>query len=260
MKKIERIVIKRRNAMVRAGRRMFANAIKSQYDQAIEVIQSADLDHIAERITRAVTTDPIDRVFGKYYSEAADIAMLWRQYHKPPQKAGEDAVYKAHFQRTLMNYGRVKAGQRIKDITKTTEKYIIDIVENAVTQGMDEGLGVASVRDLIYSGLKENYSELTTGRAQLIAQTEMITASNEATMQGTASLGMDFRKFWSTSGIGNSRDSHVAAEQESIDKGGLMEDELFESTEMLYPGDATSKGSTAENICNCHCTLLTEIV
>lgn len=256
MKKIEKIVIKRRNAIVRTGRRMFANAIKSQYEQAIEVIQSADLDHIADRITRAVTAEPIDRVFGKYYSEAADIAMIWRNYHKPPQKAGEDAVYKAHFQRTLMNYGRVKAGQRINDITKTTEKYIVDIVESAVTQGMDEGLGVAAVRDIIYAGLKENYSELTTGRAQLIAQTEMITASNQAAMEGTRSLGLEFRKFWSTSGIGNSRESHVQAEQDSIDQGGLMEDELF-SNGLSFPGDPMGDAS---EVCNCRCTLLTEIV
>lgn len=256
MKPIERQVIRRRSVMIRAGRRLFANAINEQYHQAIEVIKTADLDHIAERITRAVTTEPIDRTFGKYYSEAADIAMIWRKYHKPPRKDGEDAVYKVHFQRSLMNYAKTKAGQRIIDITQTTEDHIVRIAKEVIGQGLGEGLGVNSIRDNIIEHITSGGREITGVRAQLIAQTEMITASNQAAMEGTRSLGLQFKKFWSTSGIGNSRDSHLQAEADSIAAGGLDEGELF-SNGLEYPGDPNGG---PEEVCNCHCTLLTEII
>lgn len=243
--------------MIRSGRRLFANAINEQYQQAIEVIKTADLDHIAERITRAVTTEPIDRTFGKYYSEAADIAMIWRKFHKKEQKAATDeAVYKAHFQRTLSNYGKVKAGRRIIDITQTTEDHIVRIAKEVIGKGLGEGLGVNAIRDNIIEHIVKGGKEITRVRAQLIAQTEMITASNQAAMEGTRSLGLQFRKFWSTSGIGNSRDSHLQAEADSIAAGGLNEDELF-SNGLEYPGDPNGG---PEEVCNCKCTLLTEVV
>jgi hypothetical protein len=256
MKAIERQVIRKRKALMSSGRRMFANAIKEQYEQALRIVERTDISRMEEAIVNAITIEPIHRIFGKYYSGAADIAMMWRKEHNKGKKSTEDDLYYEKFKHTLRNYADTKAGKRINDITKTTEEYIVDAVRNATRKGFDEGLGIDKVRNMIYSAIKDNYSDLTKSRAQLIAQTEMITASNEAAMEGTRSLGLEFVKFWSTSGIGNSRDSHVQAEQDSIDQGGLKEGELF-SNGLEYPGDPNGD---ADEVCNCHCTLLTEIV
>jgi len=175
----------------------------------------------------------------------------------PPAKDGVDDIYRTVFERNLAEYGRTKAGKRITNITGTTQERIEEVVQQATTQAISEGLGIAETRNLILDTILQDYKEFTPQRARLIAQTEMITASNQAAMEGARSTGMEFRKFWSTSGKGNSRQSHVNAEQESIDKNGLREDEKFESTDMLYPGDPEG---TADEVCNCHCQLLTEIV
>lgn len=262
MKQIERTVIRKRKALMAAGRRMFVNAIREQYDQALAIIRRTDISQMRQAVEDAVKPEPIDTIFSKYYASAADIAMDWRKYHNRGRKSTEDDLYYDKFKRYLSNYARTRAGYRINDITKTTEKYILDAVESATLRGFDEGLGIEKVRELIYSAVEENFGSLTPSRARLIAQTEMITASNQAAMEGTRSLGMEFRKFWSISGKGNTRDSHVAAEAESLERGGLKEDEYFESVssgenKMFYPGDPNG---TAEEVCNCHCTLLTEIV
>ncbi len=257
MKNIERTTIRKRNSLIRAGRVMFKNALKEQYQQALQAIEHATLATMEQVIIEAINPEPIYRIFGKYYSGAASIAMDWRKYHlKDQKKADDESLYYSSFQRALSKYAREKAGNRINEITKTTEDYITGVVRDAVKTGFDEGLGIEKVRDLIRQGVADNFKLISPARANLIAQTEMITASNQAAMEGTKSLGLEFRKYWSTSGIGNSRASHIEAEADSIAVGGYLEDEAF-SNGLQFPGDPTGDAS---EVCNCHCTLLTEII
>jgi len=255
MKKIERSVILKRNRLMRSGRIIFERAIREQYQQAINEIERTSLEQIPEAIRTAITIDPIDRVFAPYYSGAVEIAMAWRKYHLTGQKADEQLYY-TRFRQSLYQYG-VKVGKkRIRDITTTTEEHIVKLSQELITRGLEDGLGIAKVRDMLIDAVNEQYAQITKARANLIAQTEMVAAANEATMQGTESLGLEYRKFWSTSGIGNSRDSHIEAENDSVARGGLEKDEPF-SNGLQFPGDPDG---SPEEVCNCHCTLLTEII
>lgn len=255
MKKIERSVILKRNRLIKTGRLVFERAIREQYQQAINEIERTSLEQVPEAIRTAVTIDPIERVFAPYYSGAVEIAMTWRKYHVAGQKADEKLYY-TKFRQSLYDYG-VKVGRkRIRDITTTTEDHIVQLSQKVISQGLEDGLGIAKVRDMLIDAVNEQYQEITKARANLIAQTEMVAASNQATMEGTASLGLEYRKFWSTSGIGNSRDTHIEAENDSVARGGLQPDEEF-SNGLQFPGDPNGG---PEEVCNCHCTLLTEII
>lgn len=262
MKQIERTVIRQRNALIKSGRRLFANAIKEQYEQALRIIERTDISQMKQAIEDAVKPDPIDNIFSKYYSGAADIAMTWRKYHKTKHNIKsevEDELYVDKFKRYLSNYAKTRAAKRVLDMTKTTEDIIIRAVESSIEKGFAEGYGVQKIKDMILQSVRDNYIEMTPNRAKLIAQTESITAASQATMEGTKSLGYAFRKFWSISGKGNSRESHVNAENDSIAKGGYPEDEEF-ANGLKYPGDPDGSGSSPEEICNCGCGVLTEIV
>ena len=256
MTQFEKLIIKKRTDLIKRNKRVFANAIRSQYMDAIDAIGNHSLDQIKDHIKQVAKKDPIEKAFKIAYPQAADIALSWRKKLLPTKDAVDD-IYKNIFMRNLQNYAVTKAGKRITDITGTTQDRIESVVSDAMASAVDQGLGIAETRNLILSAMREDYDAFTGARANLIAQTEMITASNQATMEGAKSTGMGYRKFWSTSGIGNTRDSHMAAEEESIAKGGLMEDELFDSCPgMAFPGDP---GGDAADICNCHCTLLIEI-
>ena len=195
--------------------------------------------------------------FEKTYVQAASIAMMWRKELIPPQKDGVDDMYQTHFEKSLVHYARVKAGSRITNITGTTKDLIESAVESATQQAMNDGLSVNATRDLILEYMKDSYKEFTSGRAQTIAQTEMNTAANEAAFEAGKSTGLETRKFWSTSGLDNTRESHLQAEADSIDQGGLAEDEAF-SNGLMFPGDPG--GDWPEEVCNCRCCLLIEIV
>ena len=84
----------------------------------------------------------------------------------------------------------------------------------------------------------------------------MISASNQASEFAADSTGYDYLKFWSTSGLPNIRETHLEAEKYSDDKGGLKPDETFPNG-LLYPGDPNG---AAEEVINCRCTLMHEIV
>jgi len=256
MKPIERKVILQRNRLIKNGRKIFANAIRQQYQQAINTLENSSFDDMVENLRGTITDEPIQKVYAPYYSSAADIALTWRKYHTRGRKSLEDDLYYSKFMRSLHDYGIRLGKSRIKDITTTTEENIIRVAQQSVTEGLMEGHSVDTVRNMIMSAVNDQYTEITAARAQLIAQTEMIAASNQAAMEGTASTELPFRKFWSTSGIGNSRESHMEAEADSIAVGGYMENEAF-SNGLQFPGDPSGDAS---EICNCHCTLLTEII
>jgi hypothetical protein len=254
MKQIERRTIATRNRLIKRGKQIFHSAIRKQYEQAVSIIQTVDLMQIDDAISGGLSRDPVESAYPGYYASAADIAQMWRDYHN--RKKADEPVYYAKFQHSLRNYGTQLARVRAQSITSTTEEQIIRVSSAAIKQGFELGLGVDEIRDMVLEEVNQQFQNITTARAQLIAQTEMIAASNQAAMDGTRSLGEPFKKFWSTSGKGNSRDSHIEAENDSIAVGGYDENEPFING-LLFPGDPTAP---PEEICNCHCTLLTELV
>ena len=254
MKQIEKIVIRKRTAMTRRGKAVFALAIREQYAAALKAIETHGIG--IERIQDAIRPEPIEHAFNLMYVQAADIAVAWRNELMPKKDATDDML-ESMFGRAMLEFVRTKAGQRITNITGTTKEHIVAVVQEATTEATVSGLGIVATRNLIIENIAKDYKQFTRARAQMIAQTEMITASNTATREAALSTGLETRKFWSTSGLGNVRDSHLLAEDDSINRGGLRDEETF-SNGLLYPGDPS--GDWPEEVCNCHCSLLEEIV
>lgn len=253
MKQIEKAIIRKRAALIRKSRAVFASAIRDQYQAVINALAMYPLDQVREHLSGIVKEDPIQLAFERTYTQAADIGMMWRKYLLPPKKDGIEDMYRTHLVANLKTFTRHKTASRVVGITETTRERIADVID----MGMGtEGLSVADMTVLIRGDIMADYKEFTVARSKLIAQTEMITAANEATFEAGRSTGLETRKFWSTSGLPNVRDSHLQAEADSNDSGGLTEYEAF-SNNLQYPGDPNGDAS---EVCNCHCCLLIEIV
>ena len=256
MKQIEKTIIKKRSSLIKRAQRVFALAIREQYTEALDAVKLYGHENIDEHLRSVIKTGPIENAFNLMYIQASDIAMTWRKNLLGQKDEVSDQVYGNHFQRQMQNFVRSKAGERIVNITGTTYDQIRNVVESATLQATEDGLSISATRDLIIQYIADDYKEFTTARAELIARTEMVTAANYATIEGAKSTGLEYRKFWSTSGLANTRESHTAAEADSIDRGGLREDELF-SNGLAYPGDPVG---SPEEVCNCRCSTLIEIV
>jgi hypothetical protein len=253
MTKFESLILRKRKAFTKKGRSIFAKALNEQVNQAIVLINHTHPDEVKDKLK--VSIEPIQRAYEKYYAMSAEFAVLWR--NKLMTLKADDPYYSI-FQKDMINFARTKGKQRMMDVTDTTYNYLVRSVEKATVEASAMGFGIDKTRELIIKYVDEMNREITRTRANLIAQTEMVTASNEAAMQAGKSTGLETRKFWSTSGLSTVRDSHIAAQQESINKKGLAEDETFESCPgMLYPGDPNG---AAEDVCNCHCSIIIDIV
>ena len=173
------------------------------------------------------------------------------------QKASdEDKIMNSAFQLKLTNIVRNQSGEKITSITNTTKERLVSIMRELLDEADTEGWGVDKITSNLYKRTKQNLIGNGYARARAIAQTEIISASNQASEFAAQSTGYEYRKFWSTSGLTNIRPTHIEAEQFSNQKDGLKPDETFPNG-LLYPGDPS--GDASETI-NCRCTILHEII
>ena len=256
-KRFERQILRTRNRIEKRGQTMAFNAIKQQYKAVFDLVGIYSPEQLLGSVGLVVTKTPITELFLNYYPMFSSIGIMYRN-DAFAQKATEDERWEDLFTEQLRRYGLTQAGSGITSITATSEKFIRGAVESAILQASEEGLGIDKTSRLIREFLTDSLGDIGRSRAKMIAQTEMITASNQASQYGIESTGLEYRKFWSTSGLKNIRDSHIFA-QENYPKG-IRKDEMFSMGNgnfMSFVGDP--KGVAAEVI-NCRCTTLYEVI
>jgi hypothetical protein len=144
--------------------------------------------------------------------------------------------------------GRVGASL-VSRITGTTR----DMIRAVVTEGLEDGLSARQIADT----LRDEWPQLAASRAERIARTEVIRASNYGTVEGArrASLdyGLDLRKVWVTAPVtGTERDRHAL--YEGLNGQAVPIDGVFRVGPYYAarPGDETLPASEAVN---CRCAL-----
>ena len=254
-RKFERQILRVRNQVEKAGRKLAYNAIADQYRNFIsdsENLPPAQWEEIAD----SISVRPVVEFFERYYSMSSVFGVMMRDFMLSSVEKKDDINWNNVFSEKLRNILRSKSGKRITSITNTTKKDIKKIIRGVLLDSELQGLGVEAIRDEFIKRVMLSLRVDVAARARAIAQTEIISASNQAQEMGAASTGFEYLKFWSTSGLEDIRDSHTAAETESDVRGGLRPDERF-SNGLLYPGDPDG---AAEEVINCRCTCLYEIV
>ena len=186
---------------------------------------------------------------------SADLAVMVRN-NMLKGKSDEDKVMTAVFQSKLTKLVRDESGKKIVTITETTKERVLNVIRGLLDEADTEGLGIQEITSRMYKSVGASLRGNGYARAKAIAQTEMISASNQASTFAAESTGYEYRKFWSTSGLPNIRLSHIEAEQYSDSVDGLRPNETFPNG-LLYPGDPNG---AAEEVINCRCCILHEII
>lgn len=253
--RFERAIIRRRNRIEKRGQKMVFNAIRKQYKTVFDLVGVYSPKFILDNLN--VSEEPIMDFMLNYYPMFSDIGVMYRK-DAFSQKTAEDDFFDSVFMEKLRHFALTETGARVTSITDTTEKYIRGAIESAVQQGVEEGLGVDKISRLIRSNLIDSLGDVGRSRSKMIAQTEMITGSNQASQDGIESTGLEYMKFWSNSGLKNIRDSHIFA-QDNYPKG-IRKDEVFDmgnGNVMRFVGDPQGQ---AEEVINCRCTTLYEVI
>jgi len=201
--------------------------------------------------------EPIKKVFGRLYTETGkDFAQVT---HKELTGKSRKDVLIDVWQQEMIAFITQYGGERILSITGSSKEIAIRILrELAETYVIPEGLGIEETSRLFQRKFRESYLKTTLARARVIAQTEVLTASNKGSHVGALEAGASV-KIWQTSGITSpdGKERHVAypglhgqerAMDEKFDVGGYPAD---------WPGDPTLP---AGEVVNCKCAEVYKIL
>lgn len=133
-------------------------------------------------------------------------------------------------------------GDQITKINSTTK----DLIKNELVEG--KGLG-ESIPKLI-NRINDYCDGMKISRIESIARTEVIGASNNASLLSYAQSGVVDGKQWLTAIDGREREWHAEADGQKV---ALNENFIVDGEELECPG---GMGGSAENVINCRCTTI----
>ena len=159
---------------------------------------------------------------------------------------GKASPEEGYWESEIMRYAGEQAGEKIVLVQDTLKDNLVSIVRTYMqddTQMPIEKLARKILHD---------YNQIALWQARRIAQTETMIGLAQAGEIAARSLDVGYTKQWATSGLMNTRDSHLAMDGVVVDM-----DEPFDlvDCQMMFPHDS-SLGAPAGEIINCACDVL----
>jgi hypothetical protein len=145
------------------------------------------------------------------------------------------------FQEFIRAWVANNAGERIVGITSTTQAMIQRLLQKAI----DDGIGIDKAQALIRS----EFTTMSRLRAERIARTEIVSASNLGSIESARSTGLNLQKNWLATRDGRTRESHAEADGQSADLNGYF---IVDGEDLMYPGDINGSPSV---VINCRCSI-----
>ena len=141
----------------------------------------------------------------------------------------------------LQKIVEMQAAQRITGVTQTTK----DILSRTLQEAITEGLSIPNAA----KALREKFGLLTRYRSELIARTEIVSASNAGSLVGAESTGLGVQKVWLSARDKRTRPDHLTADgqKKKIDESFILSD----GSRLMYPGDPSGPG---HQTIQCRCT------
>ena len=176
---------------------------------------------------------------GLYVSAGVPRAKSTARDLNKSKAAFEDGIWESE----LARYAEQQAGEKITLVSGTLKESLVGITRKVLEEA--DGAGIEKIARQIFS----NYQGIELWQARRIAQTETMIGLADAGNIAAQTLDLRFSKQWCTSGLGNTRDTHLAMD------GVIVEDwEPFELADchMMYPHDS-SLGAPGGEIINCAC-------
>ena len=158
-------------------------------------------------------------------------------------RGGMEVKQEEDWEVIIREFIRTRTGVKITKVIQTETDDIINITKKVVQQGIDEGWGM----DKIARTIQKTQSDMDFWKAQRIARTEVVTASNIGVKVGAEELPGNEVKVWISTFDQRSRPEHMAMDGVRV----AMNESFNVDGEMMeFPGDPNA---SAGNIINCRC-------
>ena len=222
------------------GRREFRRALSKQVRQAAQSLKDRGTEETLSSLNFIVDEEPMYNAYKRVYLRVGGYfgRETFRQYAKSDTDPWVHAV---------LGWLEDKGAEKVSAVTETTRSAI----KREIVKGVGDGLGI----DDIANNMRKAVGGLK--RAELIARTEIICASNLGSLEGARSTGLPMKKKWLSTPDGRTRgrnpeDRFNHTSVKPVD----TLDSLFivSGEELAYPGDG-SHGASLGNIIQCRCAI-----
>ena len=220
-------------------RKLYARALSLQIAPVLRVARDQGAAAAMGQIDLLVHADPLANTYRQMLRDVG-AAESYRYRNMLLRRKEVEPGWLDYFDQFIMPVMWERTAKKVTRITSNTR----EILRGTIQNGINEGWGI----DKIARELRDMVST----RARTIAQTEVISASNQAAYAGAESAGIRYKKFWSTSGLQGIRPSHIQAEADSYAMDGIDPHAKF-SNGLMHPGDPEGP---ADEVVNCRCSLI----
>lgn len=207
------------------------------------------------------TTELFSKTWG--ITGAKFAKMVYNSYHKNTSfeiRVKQGNLHDDYWVEYMRRFALTEAGKRITWINENTDIELMKIIRSSLNKSQEAGEGIAVIARNLIKDIASEYGALSIARAQRIARTEIIGASNRGSLLGAQSLGYNMNKVWFslidkvTRTIPDSEFDHVKADGETR---GLFEKFTETGEDLDHPGDPTG---SAGNVINCRCVQTYEVL
>jgi len=234
--------------------------LNRQIQPVIAALGKRKPETVARSIDKLVKETEIKKLFRNLYP---DVGMpfargQYRELGGKSQKDMDEMVDVWYEEMIRYSQDPKGAGYRISEITVVSQKGAVNIIKNILeSQTIPDGLGVEQTARLFKKEFEKYYMDITIGRSRVIAQTEVLSASNKGSFEGAKAMDAK-HKVWLTSGNPapkGQENRHIGYPGLHGQKRGI--DEMFDvrGFELMFPGDPQGEPS---EVINCHCGLVYE--
>ena len=150
----------------------------------------------------------------------------------------------------MANYARTAGAQSIVSISATGLADGRALIQSITSQAIEQGLGADETAAWIEREIPKQWKIKSKFNALRIARTEIIAASNEGAFKGASDTGLELNKIWLTAMDGRERQSHAAANGQSVAMSDMFT--LGDGVRISKPG---AKGAPPEDVINCRCAV-----
>ena len=257
-----------RERHTRSARALVARIMNSERMRIISAVENAaSVDAIAgladreiaasaEQLSKAIETiyvvtgrDFARRVLDSLPKSArtSDFAYLFASEWSREIK--QDEEFDDPFREEIRSYLSNESAKKVTSISNTTR----DRIRKALTAGSEAGEGIDKLARRLDGILKQTIPF----RSEVVARTEVISASNLSSQATARSTGLDLNKEWIATRDDRVRGfeledefDHLAADGQTVH---ISQPYTVSGQQLMFPGD-TSLGATAANVIQCRCT------
>jgi hypothetical protein len=213
---------------------LFADYFRREREAVVRAVRNeSEVDPVLSALEPALK-DAYDAAF----TDVATAYARWTRAHLVTKAEPSRDTLDTEARRYLRSF----SAKRVKDVSAATRRRLRDLL----AAGLDEG---ESVRQIARRIDKLYLDEIIPGRSLVIARTEVGSASQYAGLAAAKDAGVPMTKTWNTNIDGRERDTHRAADGQTVPLDGVF---TVGGEELEHPGDP--EGSP-EEVIQCRCFL-----